>query len=397
MKILYHHRTQAEDGQAVHIRSLQRAFETLGHQVEEYSLVSQGEADRGAPATDLEQERSRWGWVSNVPRFVREGLEYGYSVPAWRGLKGALKRVDPDLIYERYAFGNAAGVWASRGHRAPLFLEVNSPMVLELSRTRGLSFPAFAKRSERRILQGADRVLAVTGVLADMLHELGVERERLMVTPNGVDLELYPEPGDEGARTRARRELEIASKVPEGAMTLGFVGYYRTWHRLDLAVAALREPALQEAHLVLIGEGPADEEIRAAAAAAGVTNRVHFAGRRAHGDIPRLLPAFDIALIPAINPYASPLKLHEYMAAGLATVAPDQPNLREVLSHGHDAVLFEKDAGEAFAAALIELASDPVRTRELGLAARRTVVDRELTWVGNARRVVQAAEDLGDR
>lgn len=394
MKILYHHRTQAEDGQAVHIRSLQRAFESLGHEVTEYSLVSQGETERGSTEQTLERERSRWDWVGNVPRFVREGLEYGYSIPAWRGLKGALKREDPDLVYERYAFGNAAGVWAAKGHRAPLFLEVNSPMVLELSRTRGLSFPRFAARTESRILRGADRVLAVTGVLGDMLCELGVERERLMITPNGVDLELYPEPGDAAARSSARRALGLEAAVPEGAMTLGFVGYYRTWHRLDLAVAALAEPQLREAHLVLIGEGPAEEEIRAAARDAGVTDRVHFAGRRAHADIPRLLPAFDLALIPAINPYASPLKLHEYMAAGLATVAPDQPNLREVLEHGRDALLFPKDNGEAFASSLIELAADPERTRALGRAARQSVVDQELTWIGNARRVVREAERL---
>lgn len=395
MKILYHHRTQAEDGQAVHIRSLQRAFESLGHEVTEYSLVSQGETERGSTEQDLEQERSRWDWVGKVPRFVREGLEYGYSIPAWRGLKGALSREDPDLIYERYAFGNAAGVWAAKGHRAPLFLEVNSPMVLELSRTRGLSFPRFAARTEARILRGADRVLAVTGVLGDMLCELGVERERLMITPNGVDLELYAEPGDAAARSAARTALGLAEVIPDGAMTLGFVGYYRTWHRLDLAVAALAEPRLRDAHLVLIGEGPAGDEIRAAAEAVGVSERVHFAGRRAHGDIPGLLPAFDLALIPAINPYASPLKLHEYMAAGLATVAPDQPNLREVLEHGRDAVLFPKDDGEAFASALVELAGDPERTRALGRAARQSVIAQELTWIGNARRVVREAEKLG--
>jgi glycosyltransferase involved in cell wall biosynthesis len=395
VKILYHHRTQAEDGQAVHIRSLQRAFESLGHEVTEYSLVSQGASERGGGGRDLEQERSRWDWVGRVPRFVREGLEYGYSLPAWRGLKGALRRCDPDLIYERYAFGNAAGVWASRGHRAPLFLEVNSPMVLELSRTRGLSFPRFAARTEARILRGADRVLAVTGVLGDMLCELGVERERLMITPNGVDLELYAEPGDTAARAAARRGLGVEASIPADAMTLGFVGYYRTWHRLDLAVAALAEPQLLEAHLVLIGEGPAEEEIRAAARAAGVAERVHFAGRRAHAEVPRLLPAFDLALIPAINPYASPLKLHEYMAAGLATVAPDQPNLREVLQHGRDALLFPKDDGEAFAATLVELAADPERTRALGRAARQSVIDQELTWVGNARRVVREVERLG--
>ncbi|MHC4376614.1 MAG: glycosyltransferase family 1 protein, partial [Planctomycetota bacterium] len=60
-----------------------------------------------------------------------------------------------------------------------------------------------------------------------------------------------------------------------------------------------------------------------------------------------------------------------------------------------DAVLFPKDDGDAFAAALVDLAGDPERTRALGRAARQSVIDQELTWIGNARRVVREAEALG--
>jgi glycosyltransferase involved in cell wall biosynthesis len=97
-------------------------------------------------------------------------------------------------------------------------------------------------------------------------------------------------------------------------------------------------------------------------------------------------------LQPAAVPYACPLKLLEYMAAGRAIVAPDQPNLREILEHDRTALLFE--AGDAAAQwhAIATLAGDAALRRRLGDAARRDIIRRDMTWPGQARRVVALAE-----
>src|SRR5262249_34635663 len=139
---------------------------------------------------------------------------------------------------------------------------------------------------------------------------------------------------------------------------LGFTGFYRDWHRLDLVLAALAAPELARARLVLVGEGPARAELERVAAELGVAARGTFAGPRPHDEGAAVLPAFDVALVPAINAYASPLKLFEYMAAGLAVVAPDQPNLREVLVDGAHALLVPAVDAVALRAALVRLAGD---------------------------------------
>jgi len=393
MRILYHHRTQAEDGQAVHIRSLIRALESLGHEVEEVGLVRQA-ATEAAPEK-RGTGRSRWGWVTRLPRFARELAEYGYSSLARQRILRQALLFGPDVLYERYAFGNAAGVLAARKLRLPLFLEVNSPLVLEMQRTRGLSFPGLAKRVEDYVYRSADRVCTVTGVLRDMLVEMGVQRERILVTPNGVDLELYEYEDRSAVRRAARADLGLPPEDEDGeGVVLGFVGYYRTWHRLDVALRCLATPELERARLVLIGEGPAREELEALARERGVAARVRFAGPRPHGRIPSLLPAFDVALIPAINSYASPLKLHEYMAASLPVIAPEQDNLRETLVDGENAILVPSGDADRLGAAICELVGDEERRAEMGRRARQTVLDRDLTWPGNARRVVRAAEEL---
>lgn len=385
MRILYHHRTQAEDGQAVHIRSLIEAFRAEGHEVYEEALVR-----RTGPASSPEPGPTgsgAWSALGRLPRFARELAEYGYSVPARRRLIRAGGAFKAQLLYERYAFGNTSGVSAARRLGIPMVLEVNSPMVLELSKTRGLSFPRLANKTERWTFQEADRVCVVTRVLAEMLLEMGVAEERLFVTPNGVRLESYSNPDPVGARKSLGLEA-VTGPV------LGFVGYYRPWHRLDLVVDGLAASELIDAHLVLVGEGPAEEELRRQAQERGVADRVHFVGSRAHAEIPGLLPAFDVGLVPAINPYASPLKLHEYMAAGLPSVAPDQPNLREVLTSGEEALLFEPGDPDGLCAALAALVGDADLRRRMGERARETLVKRDLTWRGNARRVLAAVEDL---
>lgn len=390
MRVLYHHRTQAEDGQAVHIRALQRALREEGHQVTEVGLVNRdsraADASAGKPGSALKL-------VTRLPRFARELAEYSYTAFARGRILAAGRDLNADFIYERYAFGNGAGVMAAQRLRIPLILEVNSPMVLELERTRGLAFPATARRMESWILRSADRVCAVTQVLAEMLIELGAAPERVFVTPNGVHLEAY-EYGDRAlAREKARGELGLGAPAAQ-ELVLGFVGYYRDWHRLDLALDALARPALAKARLVIVGDGPAHDALVRHAAVRSVSSRVHFAGPRRHEQIPSLLPAFDVALVPAINPYASPLKLFEYMAAEVCPIAPDQPNLREVLDDGRNALLVAPGDGGALARALERLASEPELRLRLGRAARATVVERDLTWRGNARRVIHAAEEL---
>jgi len=391
MKILYHHRTQADDGQAVHIRSLQRAFRETGHDVREVGLVDQGAAPEGG--------RSRWGWVTKLPRFMLELAEYAYSGVARRRILAAAKAERPDFIYERYAFGNLGGVGAARSLGLPIVLEVNSPLVDELIKTRGLAMPRTAYRVERAIFKSATVICVVTQVLGDLLVELGAEPKKILVTPNGV----HPEAFDYEAlgsrrlvRRRARRDLGLAQEPAEAERVLGFVGYFRDWHRLDLVIELLARPGFEELVFCIIGEGPAEESLRALAAKLEVTERVVFSGPRPHDRIPELLPAFDVALMPAINPYASALKLHEYMAAGLAIVAPDQPNLLEVVVDGESALLVKSGELAPLEGAVRRLLDEEGLAASLGLRAQEAIGKLGLTWQANAQRVVQAVSELGD-
>jgi glycosyltransferase involved in cell wall biosynthesis len=121
---------------------------------------------------------------------------------------------------------------------------------------------------------------------------------------------------------------------------------------------------------------------------------VRFTGIVDRAGVPAWVAAFDIALQPAATPYASPLKLFEYLALGRAIVAPNQPNLAEILLDGDNGMLFEPGNRDSLFAALERMVADATLRRRLGEAARRTISQRGLTWSRNAERVVALAERL---
>jgi len=128
-----------------------------------------------------------------------------------------------------------------------------------------------------------------------------------------------------------------------------------------------------------------------------VAERVRFTGLVAHEQVPLAVAGFDIALQPRVVEYASPLKIFDYMAAGRAIVAPDQPNIREVLEHERTALLFDPGRAGAMGEAIARLLGDAPLRRRLGAAARAELERRDFTWSGNAARIVAWAEAIQAR
>lgn len=391
MKILYHHRTRAGDAQGIHIAEIQRAFRLRGHEVREVALVEAGaeaKADEsGGEARGLAGLASRL--AGRLPLPAREAMELAYNAVAYRRLSRAIRELQPDFVYERYAANTFAGLAAARRHGVPFVLEVNSPLALEKAKHGGLFFRGLTRRIERRLCSGADVTIAVTGVLARILEEEGVPAGKVVVMPNGVRREF----GTNGDGAAFRRGLGIPPDVP----VAGFVGWFRSWHGLERLVEAAATPAWQAAriHLVLAGDGPAMPALREMREASpDLMERVILCGPVPRGEIESALASFDVAVQPAVTPYACPMKILEYMAAGKAIVAPSSANVKELLTHGETALLISEGPGgsenpsaEDLGDAVLALVRDPQLRARLGEAARASLFERGYLWEDNARRV----------
>ena len=382
MRILYHHRIASKDGQITHIEELVEALRGLGHEL----LVVGPEVHQ----TDTGQGGSA-GWVgrlkATLPGMLYELAEACYSLVAYRRLAAAILAFRPDVIYERYALYQPAGVWASRRTGIPLLLEVNAPYAIARRKYNQLKLGWLADAFERYTLNGAARVFPVTQVLGDMLVGMGVQADRIRVIPNGINPKDFTAlPTTEAAK--ARHGLSARTVV-------GFIGFVREWDQLDRILDWLAaRPADDPATLMVVGDGPVRPALEAQAKRLGIGHKLVFTGVVPRAQVPAAAMAFDIALQTALVPYASPLCLFEYMAMGKAILAPDQPNHHEVLQQGVDCDMYDPAAPGSIELRLDALIADgPLRAR-LGRGSRQTLTDRAYVWEGNARRVATAAAEL---
>lgn len=381
MKILYHHRTRSKDGQFVHIEEMIGALKRLGHEVIVVAPTAHDRETFGANA----------GLVGKLkrllPNALYEMLELGYSYHAYRRLCTAIRKHRPQCIYERYNLFFPAGIWAKHKFKLPLLLEVNAPIYAERKKFDGLQLDKLALWSERFAWREADAVLPVTRVLAEIIAEQGVPRERIHVIPNGIDPRHFIS-GAKGGEVRSRFGLGTQ-------LVLGFIGFVREWHGLDKVIDLIAHDLPgRRRHLLVVGDGPARASLEAQAAQLKLSDRVTFTGVVPRKEVPNYIAAFDIALQPAVVEYASPLKLFEYLALGKAIVAPGQKNIREVLRHGENAWLFDPQDSNGLAEA-IEIVSHDVNLRaRLAASAAQSIAAQGLTWEHNARRVTDLFRGL---
>ena len=314
-----------------------------------------------------------------------------------------------DLVMERYSlWSDAAMTWA-RACDVPGVLEVNSPLVDEQAQHRVLADRVGAEAIARRAFDAADSVIAVSEPVARWVLDR-TDNRNVTVVPNGVDTR-YIRPGLEG-RPRAashldqRGEPRAASHLDQRGepwavshldqrgepravshldqrtpFVIGFVGTLKPWHGVEVLVEAFARLARTDdgTRLRLVGDGPQRVAIAAQAERLGVADRVDLVGAVAPERMPEELARMDLAVAPypqLPDFYFSPLKLYEYLAAGLPVVASDIGPVGEVLDGGHLGVLVTPGDMTELAAALAGLRSDDALRAELGDLGRRAAVSR---------------------
>lgn len=374
MKILYHHRIASKDGQYVHVEELTKALKMLGHEIIMVCPEISGRADFG----------SKGGLVPLLkrfmPGFIYELLELGYAFHAYAKLSKAVKLHNPDCLYERYNLYTPAGVWIKKRFKLPMLLEVNAPIFQERKKYDGIAIPWLARWIERYTWQGADMVLPVTEVLAELVKEAGVDTKHINVIPNGIDLEKFKDVPD---AEEAKKRLGLQNKL-----VLGFTGFVREWHGLERVADLLaNETTGLQRHLLVVGDGPARHDIEKRATKMGLNERITFTGIIAREEVAKYVAAFDIALQPDVVAYASPLKLFEYMVLERAVVAPDTANIREVLKNNVNAILFDPEKPTAMCESIEMLCKDRILRLHIAQAARETIFLKGFTWSNNAERV----------
>lgn len=385
MRILYHHRTQADDAQGIHISEMIEAFQDLGHEVDTVALVQKDGTGRQKSRGAL------WEWIMKyIPRWVYELMSLAYNLYGYWTLYRSIASKKPDLIYERYALNTFCGIWASRRFGIPLILEVNAPLYYEQAKLGQLVFRRFARFSERWICSNSTSTIVVSHVMKDCLMRNGVCDQKLTVIHNGIDPNKFY-PNVAGNLIRQKYGLE-------GKLVVGFVGWFRKWHGLEMLLQTMSDPDVigQGVRLLLVGDGPAFSDLYRFAKEQEMLPFVVFTGAVERDYIPEHIAAMDIAVQPSVTEYACPIKIIEYMAMGKCILAPNQPNIREILQDGINSFLFEPGNQEGFKTALINAGECVDVRHRLGQNAYRTLHERQYLWSANADKALELARTVSN-
>jgi glycosyltransferase involved in cell wall biosynthesis len=287
-----------------------------------------------------------------------------------------------DLVYERnglYKFGVAR---ACKRLRLPYVLYFEADDILEhdimgkpitgLLRWR-------AREAIRLNLDAADCVIVVSEPLkVHLTTNWSVPPDKIVVFPNVADVQRFRPDPKIRAEVRASLGLDIHPLV-------AFVGNFYEWHDVATLLDAFAQvlEAYPDARLVLVGDGSRRQAMMQRAADLGLGDAARFTGLVAHAEVPRLLAAADIAVVPyppmETDLWLSPLKLFEYMASGKAVIASAVGQLTDVVHDGRNGLLVPPGDVPAMTAALLRLVGDPALRSQLGQQARQDAVQKH-SW-----------------
>ena len=275
------------------------------------------------PAPSPISSKAKGTWV---PMTMKTGMK---DILLWtqtrkfrrRGVGGAWNNTSIQFVWEQHDLFPGPGKRLADQLGVPFVIYVHAPVVWEAARW-GVKRPVWGKLlehfSEKRSLSQADIVACVSQEVADKLIEMGISEEKVLVSPMAVDPNLF---------AGLKPDMSIISPDLNGKLIIGWTGSFRSFHGLDLLLHAFAKvySTHRECVLVLVGDGIERAKIEALAKHLKLERSVIFAGKVSFTEMPKYISLFDIAVVSARSAadfHYSPLKLREYLAVGIPTIAP---------------------------------------------------------------------------
>jgi len=368
-------------------RKLAEVAKTWEGQGYEVMHVCGGDIEGGKNGAEIQvrgscRPRRRVRENSIIPAFFKHSIsewrDIQHDAEVVKHLKKAIDEFKPDIVWERSCRLHNAGLIIARQLNVPYVLEWKDHLV-------DYNFSFFRRRAlvmEEKKNREADHVVVESVVLREQLALEGVEEKKILVAHNAVDSNEFERDEKKGGALRA--ELGIDAQT----VLVGYLGSYAFYHdsvRLVLAADCLRrEHPDKSIRFLMVGSGLEFEETRAHAESLGLLDdTVIMLPRVDKEEVPDILSALDIAVLPGSTDIICPIKIQEYMASSLPAVVPDYLCNREVIEDGVTGSLFNPHDEASLARVIVKLAVDGRKRRAIGDRARLEAVNKfswQATW-----------------
>lgn len=402
-------------GHVLHVLTNSLPYRQNGYTVRSHQIVRAQRALGLSPALV-----TRAGFPANEGIFGAELTESVEGIPYFHPEAGDLLRPPMDAAIERNArhalqiarrtdaavlhptsdYPNAlAALVVREAIGTPVVYEVRGFLEeswLTRAGVAGIESERYVGRraTETRCMQEADAVVTIADVMKRLIVDRGVNEEKIVVVPNAVDPDVFHPVADRSAALRRRLRLDDSEVV------VGYISSLVAYEGTDTLIAAcakLRNKG-RSVKCLIVGDGPERPRLQQQSYELGVADVVVFTGKVPHTDINDYYNAMDIFVVPRrsdpVCHLVTPLKPFEAMAAERALVVSELPPLLEVIDGGSCGISFRPEDPLELAHVVESLMDDPVRRRDLGVAAR-AFVEENRTWHRNAERYRELYERLG--
>jgi glycosyltransferase involved in cell wall biosynthesis len=324
--------------------------------------------------------------VHQLPNMSESGrvLE-GLSIEEGNNLtRSLLEQWGPfDLVYERYSLWSYAGMEYAESKRTLGLLEVNAPLIREQAAFRVLGDRAGAEDVARRTFRTATHIFAVSNGVAQYLASFSETSGKVHVTGNGVNPARFPV------------GINPSRPAGPGIFTVGFVGSLKPWHGLNVLADAYEiiHDKASETRLLIVGDGPERNNLTDYLKRKNLLVATEFTGPVSPSEVPALMASMDVGVAPYPDIddfYFSPLKVYEYMAAGIPVVASRIGDLPRLIQDGINGFLVAPGDPAALAEAFERLRLDSGLRVRLGSEARSLVLQSR-TWDAIVKGVLNLA------
>jgi glycosyltransferase involved in cell wall biosynthesis len=246
-------------------------------------------------------------------------------------------------------------------------------------------------RLEIECVKLPDKLIAISDGVRQDLIQLGVDREKIAVIPSGAKVDKFVIEFDVDA---FRKQNGISNRD----VTITYTGSFELWKGVDVLIKAFATvlKKVENCKLVLVGGGARDL-IKARELIKGLeicAERILLIGFVSQSEVAKYLKISDIGVIPTVGTsiglrYTSPLKLFEYIAAGLPIVISDLPSAREILKEDQ-AVFFESENDNDLADKLVNLIHDKEKRERLGFLMSQMA--RDFTYEQRCQKVTKVID-----
>ena len=271
-----------------------------------------------------------------------------------------------------------SGWWLAWWKRVPFVFEVRDLWPESLAAVGAGSEGSLLHRTLGAIagfLYGrADRIVVVSPAFKDhLIRYWNVPAAKISIVENGVETDLFRL---DPAAMEVRKQLKL-----EDQFLICYIGTMGNAHGLETLIAAAEElqTPLPGAMFLLIGEGAEKKRIVELAVARGLTN-IHFLGQQPRERIPAYVSAADLCLVmlkkTELFKTVIPTKLLEYMACERPVIVAVDGQARQIVKEAGAGAFVEPENSQALVEAILDLAEDPERRRQMGARGRQYIVNK---------------------